>query len=61
MENPNSWIQIALVNQLVAIVSEVAEENIDGISVGECAQQLLKSMKLYTIPNNIHKNTVEVK
>ena len=33
--------QVALVNQLVAIVGEVAEEDIDGITVDERAQQLL--------------------
>lgn len=33
--------QVALVNQLVALVEEVAKEDIDGISVDERAQQLL--------------------
>lgn len=33
--------QVALVNQLVAMVGEVAEEDVDGISVDERAQQLL--------------------
>ena len=33
--------QVALVNQLVAMVGEIAEEDIDGISVDERAQQLL--------------------
>ena len=33
--------QVALVNQLVAMIGEVAEEDIDGISVDERAQQLL--------------------
>ena len=33
--------QVALVNQLVAMVGEVAEEDIDGITVDERAQQLL--------------------
>ena len=33
--------QVALLNQLVAMVGEVAEEDIDGITVDERAQQLL--------------------
>ena len=33
--------QVALVNQLVAMVGEVAEEDVDSISVDERAQQLL--------------------
>lgn len=37
--------QMAPVNQLVAIVGEVSEEDIDGITVDERAQQLLNDFE----------------